>query len=69
MVVDDLDILRSILPAKADPPLVVDRDRLGIAAVATELLKPIARRHVEVVDAFRRIEHVELTPRDRSNRS
>jgi len=42
MIVNDFHVVSiSVLPAKADPPLIVDPD--AVLAVAVKLLQPVSR--------------------------
>ena len=51
MVVDDLDIGRSLIgPHEADAPLVVDTHRMLSRPVALEVLEVIARREPEILE-------------------
>ena len=51
MVVNDLNLVRrTVRPAKANPPLIVDADTVLAGAIALELLEPIAGRHAEVIE-------------------
>lgn len=53
MIVDDLDVQRVVvLPAEADPPLVVNADTVLRGVSAFELLEPIAGRHSEIAEGF-----------------
>ncbi len=50
MIVSDLDVVRiTVLPGKADPPLIVDTDTVLPCAIPLELLEPVARRYAKVV--------------------
>jgi hypothetical protein len=48
MVVNDLDIFGAILPYKADPPLIVDPDRVLTGAISLESFKAVARGLTQV---------------------
>ena len=53
VVVNDLDFVGiTIVPAKADPPLIIDPDTVLPGAIALELLEPVARRDTKVVQRF-----------------
>src|SRR3954470_9045439 len=67
VVVNDLDIPGTLVPAEADPPLVVDPDRPLACPVTLQLLEPIARWRPKVVQILGRIEHVELPRGGRAN--
>ena len=65
MVVNDLDVMRvAILPAKADPPLIVDPDTVLSSAIALELLEPVARRNTKVVQGFSCVHNHQLPQHD-----
>ena len=64
MIVDDLDFVRgSILPDKAEPPLIVDPDAVLSDPVAFQGLQAIAWRHPEVVEPDRGVQHSQLAAR------
>src|SRR5262245_12295585 len=49
VVVDDLHILGTIVPAKTDSPLVIDADAVLAHPVAPEGLEPISRRTSQIL--------------------
>ncbi len=50
MVVNDLDPVRiTVLPGKADPPLIVDTDTMLPDAIPFQLFEPVTRRYAKVV--------------------
>jgi hypothetical protein len=52
VVVAEFDIVRvSVLPAEADPPLVVHANAVLSFAVARKCLEPVARRDTQIVEA------------------
>src|SRR5580658_8882236 len=62
MVVADFDILGAFVgPAEADPPLLVDPDRVLALPIARERLKPVSRRDSQVFQANRRVEKTKLS--------
>ena len=68
MVVHDFNIQRgtadrSLLPAKADSPLIVDTDTVLPFAIALERLKMITRRNPQIGNGTRLIEVKQLAPR------
>jgi hypothetical protein len=57
MVVDDFDIAgSSVIPDKADAPLVVDPDRMLAVAIRPQSLQPVAGRHAKIAQDTRLIE-------------
>ena len=61
MVVDDLDVICvSVLPAKANAPLIVDANTVLARAVAFELFESVARRHTQVVELLGGINEANL---------
>ena len=48
MIIDKFDVVRSILPAKADSPLVVDANTVLAGAIAGQLFQAIAWRRPQV---------------------
>src|SRR3982751_6798751 len=61
MVVNDLDLIGvSILPAKADAPLIVHPNTVLASAISFELLEAIARRHPKVFERLRGVDGDEL---------
>src|SRR5262245_7585980 len=64
MIVHDLDVCRSVRrPTETDAPLAVDPDAELAHAVASECLKLIARWRAQLVESYRRIQHIELACR------
>ncbi len=56
MVIADFDIVGLTIPEqKADPPLVVDGNRVLALAVASKRMQPVARWNPEVAENGRRI--------------
>jgi hypothetical protein len=63
MVVNDLDIDRpSLAPPKADPPLIIDADRILPGSGPAQLLQAIARRIQQVFELIGRIMRAQLAP-------
>src|SRR3712207_5656096 len=63
MVVGDLVLFGApVLPGEADPPLVVDPDRMLALAVSTERVKLVARRQLQVIETRRGVEQQQLVP-------
>ena len=51
VVVGDLDVVGiAVAEAEADAPLVVDRDRVLVFAIAFQRMQAVARRHTEIVE-------------------
>src|SRR4051794_5647303 len=64
VVIDDLNPFRASLgPAKDDPPLVIDPDRVVAAQITFERFQPIAERHYEIAQPHCGIELDQLAPR------
>jgi hypothetical protein len=64
MIIHDLYIVGiTLLPAKADPPLLVDPDRMLPLAVSREGLQAIARRHTQVIQARCSVQQRQLPAR------
>src|SRR5437660_58611 len=61
VVVDDFNFIGiSVPPRKANPPLVIDSDRISTGAVAFELFQPISRNPSQFVETSRRMKCQEL---------
>jgi hypothetical protein len=61
VIVDDFDGMRlALLPDKADPPLVVDADRMLPGPVASQGLKPVARRRAQIIQPASRMQQKQL---------
>ena len=61
VVVTDLDVVGvPVDEPEADPPLVVDRDRVLASAVAFQCVEPIAGWNLQVVDLGREVHILEL---------
>jgi hypothetical protein len=57
VVVADLDILGfSISPTEADPPLLVNSDRVLIGSISNERLESVARRRTQIVEPPRSVD-------------
>jgi hypothetical protein len=64
VIVDNLDIVRgSVLPTKADTPLVVDANAVLTLSVAAQRLEPIARGDGQVLDRPCSMQIQQLAPR------
>jgi hypothetical protein len=62
VIIDDLNLVGiAILPAKADPPLLVHANTVLAGSIASELLQPISRGHAEVAELLGRIHGHKLT--------
>ena len=65
MIVNDLGFVRiAVLPAKADPPLIVDSDTVLSGAIACELLQAVAGRDTKVTERLGRVQGHELPQHD-----
>src|SRR5215470_14871537 len=61
MIVDDLDVFGPVWrPTETDAPLPVDPDAELLSTVALESLKLISWWRAQLVEAYRRIEHIKL---------
>jgi len=66
VTIDDLDSERTGLrPAQADSPRIVDPDAALPGSTALAGFAPIARRHLQIVQAGRDLELPKLSTRDR----
>src|SRR6185295_19326691 len=64
VIVDDLDVVGMALsPNEADPPLVVDTDRMLSAAISLQCLQAIGRRNAQIVQAPGIVEQTQLAQR------
>jgi hypothetical protein len=62
VVVADLDVVGvAVLEAKADPPLVVDRNGMLAGSISGEGVEPIAPRYPQILETDRQIEILELS--------
>src|SRR5215471_16079157 len=65
MIVRDLYFVgMALVPLKAYAPSLIDANTVLPLTIARELFKTIARRHAEIVESFRRIQHRQFSPRD-----
>ncbi len=65
VIIDDLNFgWSSISPPETDAILVIDPDAVLPGSIASELLKPIARRYRNVVQLCRRIQLIKLSIRN-----
>jgi hypothetical protein len=66
VIVHDLDVFRSGCgPPKADAVLVVDTDAVLPLAIAPKRLKPVSRRHAEVLESASDLQLPKLASGDR----
>jgi hypothetical protein len=62
VVGDDFDLVRiTISPCKADPPLVIDADRMLAATVTLQGFQPIAGRDTQVVKTSSVVEETQFS--------
>jgi hypothetical protein len=54
----------SISPNEANPPLIVDADRMLPAPILRQCLKPIAGRHPEIIECPGIVDETQLSQRD-----
>ena len=55
-IVRQFDVMRSARPAKANPPLIVDANRVLLHAIPLQLFQSIRRRLPQVLELLRRID-------------
>src|SRR5713101_2431243 len=61
MVVDDLDVPRAVVsPSEANSPLIIDSDAVLPTPITAKLFQSVARRHSQVVQIFRAVQHLQL---------
>jgi hypothetical protein len=61
MIIHDLNIARvPILPAKANPPLIVDADAVLTGATSLERFQPVGGWNTQIDEATGVVEHTEL---------
>jgi hypothetical protein len=56
VIVRQFDVMRSARPAKANPPLIVNANRVLLRAIPLQLFQSIRRRLPQVLHLFRRID-------------
>ncbi len=62
MIVDDFDLPRAVVsPAKADSPLIVDSNAVLPTPITAEFLQPVTRRHTQVIQILRAVEHLQFS--------
>jgi hypothetical protein len=65
VVIDDLDFMGiAVSPDKANPPLVVDADRMLSQPSGLQRFKTIAGRDAEIVEASSVVQETQLAQRD-----
>jgi hypothetical protein len=64
MVIDNLNIVRSVAPSEYDSPLMVDTDRLIAGQSSFQRLQPVARGSHQVVKPDRRMKSLTAEPLD-----
>jgi hypothetical protein len=70
MVVHDGDVVRmTILPTKANSPLLIDANTVLASPVTLESLQSIGRGHPQVFEALRIVQHSELSSGDLLDRT
>jgi hypothetical protein len=63
VIIHDLDVLSSrLLPAKAEPELIVDSDAVLAGAIALQGLQSISRRNAQIVEPLRNLKLTNLSP-------
>jgi hypothetical protein len=64
MIVDDLHVVSvSVIPHKANPPLVIDTDTVLARAVSFQSMEPVASGRQQVRQSFGRLQHQHFAPR------
>lgn len=63
MIVDNLDVVGTFIPSEADPPLLVDANRVLAFPIANERFETTAGRHSEVIQARCRSDKLKLPSR------
>ena len=65
MIVDDFDMGRSsLIPYKADPPLIIDPNRMLSLTVGSKCFEPVARWHPKIAEHPGLIQETKLSQRD-----
>jgi hypothetical protein len=64
VIVHNLNIVGVAIPSEADAPLVIDPNAVLPGAIPAKGFKTIAWRDTKVVQPGRRIEQLQLAPRD-----
>jgi hypothetical protein len=68
MIVDDFDIVRvAVLPAKTNPPLIVDPDAVLTLAIPFQGFEPISWGHHHLSDVSRSMQNQQFTARHALN--
>ena len=63
MVIHDLHVERiAVFPAKNDPPLVVDANRVKAFPITFESFSPIARGDSQIIELGRVVQEQQLSP-------
>ena len=65
MIVYDLNILRTFIPAEAHSELIVHADAVLSGAVAFQNFQPVARRTSQIIQLLGSGDHFQLTTRHR----
>jgi hypothetical protein len=61
VIVNDLDVVRiPVLPAEADPPLIIDADAVLTSPIPFELLEAVPGRHPKIGELFGRVDRDQL---------
>jgi len=61
-VVEDFDVPRPVIsPTETDSPLIIDADTVLPSPVAATFLQPVTRRHAQVVQVRRTVEHLRFS--------
>jgi hypothetical protein len=61
VVVDDFDLVRIVLsPNKANPPLVVDSNRVLTTPITLQRFETVCRRYAQVIEAPRIVQDAQF---------
>jgi len=68
MIIHDFDVQGiPIVPLEANPPLVVDANTMLSAPIAAQSFQAIGRRHAQILQCLRTIQHPQLAQRNLLN--
>ncbi len=61
MIINDFHFVGiAFLPHETNPPLIINADTVLTRAVASQFLQAISRRHFQIMQSHRAIQHAEL---------
>jgi hypothetical protein len=68
VVINDFDFVRIVLsPDKANPPLVVESDRVLTAPIALQRFEAVRRRNTQVLEPLRIVQEAQFSQCDNLN--